>query len=1289
MMSPDPRLRIELNVAADQPNLLAGLETLLQLGLISDSQVRRIARHQLCCDLPPLQLPSVATMPLEIGSQDSLQEVASAAERGAPLSTNPSENLLWVGLRAWTAELSVRWLLFVGVFLVVLSSAVLAASQWQYFPPVGQYGILLAYTLAFWFASVWTRKYATLRLTSQMLVLTTLLIIPINFWVIDAFGLFRSGLGWIVAIAASIGLTAMGFRLLKPYLDFQLSQRLGYTGLFLPWLQWGWNLPGIPLFAPYAGTILTTVVLLWIDRKSSPIPSLILSGPVVVTDASAPSSETATRQPAALLWITLLGSVLLLLGRAVLVRHVPLEDMGLAVALCGWLMAVLHHHPPTPLWKTLGIGLLLLGRLQVIPADSPWPALIISGLALFLFWDWLKVQQDNSEGVRSPTMALLALWITHIQALWPLWRLVPTELQTWLVTFPTQWVGTEGMPEALLGVVLLPDLALHLKVAQIFHQRQKSVLVRITQRLTLIFWIGLTLISLANPGLRSLNLTLSAMALIVYAQRRPVTSLLWVYGIQCLTIAAIASWITTLWPNLSDAIWAGLLLVGCLGEWVLAGWRFQTALWQRSAWISGIVLSSLSYLLILAESPLPDWTGIWYAIPAMATILARRGGFPFATPAAIFSTLLLIVTPVLSFNLLIPRLVGFAIATGLMVFNSRQVPHLIMAAIAVGFGVTGVWVGLFALDDRLTLTIVLNAPLVVNGLLWGFRDWFRRQSSTWHLLYQQALGGWAMTLHHLHLCLISGLILASVLFPSSSLGDADTHWPMGLVMACVLSVLVIVYRLWQVSGNWGYCLLAWSLQLFSLTITLVIWKSPETAGLAEFGLAFLALSAGFLWTRGTQQPYLASWHGIPIVFAVIARLIQLHTWTALSGLGTLAVAAVFLIVGQRSLRLRWLTFTGVGLVTAGLYDLLIYQLMQSPGGQPGDSWVILSLLAALLGLVYRLLTTQLITRLALPRMGGLAIAHAHWGLGHAFLLGALSAGLTRSGEWALVGVTVVLASYAIGQGRQVPVWIYLGAAEIYLAISGVCALVFPSWQMQMWAAAIAALVATITCAIPWSRWGWRDNPWHRSAGLLPGLVLLLTLDHVTILSLFVVAGFYVGFAQLKSAIRWSYLSVLIADWAILRLLHRYQWSGSLASLFLASASFLYVAEVDPALNQIPAQRERHLLRLFAIAIMGIAALHESDGQFLWGLVAAGLGLAVAGVGLMRRIRAFLYGGTLLFVLKVFRQLWLFIADYSLLLWAIGIALGLLLIWIAATFESRRSETLALLRHWQAELADWE
>ena len=53
----------------------------------------------------------------------------------------PGCGFLTFMLQCLQAELSVPWLLFLGMFLVVVSSGVLAASQWERFPGFLQYGI--------------------------------------------------------------------------------------------------------------------------------------------------------------------------------------------------------------------------------------------------------------------------------------------------------------------------------------------------------------------------------------------------------------------------------------------------------------------------------------------------------------------------------------------------------------------------------------------------------------------------------------------------------------------------------------------------------------------------------------------------------------------------------------------------------------------------------------------------------------------------------------------------------------------------------------------------------------------------------------------------------------------------------------------------------------------------------------------------------------------------------------------------------------------------------------------
>jgi len=68
----------------------------------------------------------------------------------------------------------------------------------------------------------------------------------------------------------------------------------------------------------------------------------------------------------------------------------------------------------------------------------------------------------------------------------------------------------------------------------------------------------------------------------------------------------------------------------------------------------------------------------------------------------------------------------------------------------------------------------------------------------------------------------------------------------------------------------------------------------------------------------------------------------------------------------------------------------------------------------------------------------------------------------------------------------------------------------------------------------------------------------------------------------------------------------------------------------------------------------------------------------------------LFVGTLIFALQALIQVWIFITTYSILLWALGLGLGMGMLWVAATFETRRTQVMTLMQtFFQTELARWE
>ncbi len=251
-------LLLEIRIDASNPRLLEGLEIWLQLGLLSDAQVRELSRNSLICRRPtPVVAPTSQPQPTNISplTQPTLAEPVP----------------FWVSIsQSLKSGISVRWLLFLGVFMVVVSSGLLVASKWEEFPATGQYLVLFGYTLVFWLVSRWTKQKPNLTLTAQTLGIVTLLLVPINFWAMDGFSLWTEPLGWVTMIISTVTFT----------LIIQGSGLFSSVPLLLVcYLQWGWHWDKWPLFAVYLGTLATVAdtVTVYRAQKENSQKSLQLS----------------------------------------------------------------------------------------------------------------------------------------------------------------------------------------------------------------------------------------------------------------------------------------------------------------------------------------------------------------------------------------------------------------------------------------------------------------------------------------------------------------------------------------------------------------------------------------------------------------------------------------------------------------------------------------------------------------------------------------------------------------------------------------------------------------------------------------------------------------------------------------------------------------------------------------------------------------------------------------------------------------------------------------------------
>ena len=823
-------LSVEAQVRVNAPALLAGLDVWLQLDLLSHEKVLQLCRSHLTSLAPPI-IPQTARMPTPKASVSPVSRPRPVAQppkpapkpRPVPRPTPPprrkSPNRLGQILQSLVAELSVLWLLLLGVFMVVVSSGVLAASQWEQFPAVIQYGILWFYTLVFWGSSFWSGGQPNLRLTTQALQIITLLLTPLNFLAIDSFGLWRSPLQWLVAVVAIASLTRLTIQVFRarsrpathpPRIPIPLLTHLG-----LSYLHLGWSMHGFPLLATYTGVVGAT----FLSQYHSPLSA-----------APAPPSADQTaphRAPFSLNGAVLIYAIAILLLRALFIAHIPITQLGLAIGLCGWLL--IQHAPPAEtqtsiqaiprkVWEQGGGGLLLLGWLLSV-ATIPWQALIVSALILLVF-----AQRVLRTWTRIDLGALLFI---GLQMVWLAWRMAPMAGRQAVVDWATRLTGTETMPVALLGVALFPYLLVILAVFDGLMQLRQRELAKFTGGLAWAFGGALVWLSLGFPVLRTVSLGLSTLALGGVTGRQQRRNLapdrqrrLSAETVRSLAIFTHLGGLLTLvcaidWgrPTLGLVPWAGIGLGLMAIEWWLSLGQplppdpespptTLSGLLRQSSWQFGLALGWLSYTGLLVNltaqahldslwgHPLgrPIWGGLWLIASLMLTgLIARvRSRRQMASGLSVGA---LGLAQVLTLGVPPLRSLSLGVSTGLMLVNTRYLQEPLAASITVGFGLG--FIGVLA--DQLLPALPLAAWAVLGAIaalsLWLLRHGLTQSDSRLAALYQQASDGWAIALCSADLL----LLLSSVLVVNPGL---ESH-PISSLLTASLLMAAAAYRSWQ------------------------------------------------------------------------------------------------------------------------------------------------------------------------------------------------------------------------------------------------------------------------------------------------------------------------------------------------------------------------------------------------------------------------------------------------------------------------------------------------------------
>ncbi|AFY45208.1 DUF2157 domain-containing protein [Nostoc sp. PCC 7107] len=1290
--SPERPLKIHLTLPSSHPQLLEGLDLWLRLGLISDAQVKQLCREYLTCAV--VLQPQGAPEPQVAVATPRQAEKPLIAYSPPPPKQPTQPNFVTQMLQSLGEELSVRWLLFLGVFLVVLSSGVLAASQWERFPAAGQYGVLFVYTLTFWGLSFWTAKQANLRLTTQTLLIVTLFLVPVNFWAMDSFGLWQNPLNWLTVAIAAPTLTFITVLLCQNRTVFpnsRISKLPLINILALSYLHWGWKIKVFPLIAVYAAMIGTTLLTVYYIRRQQRINA---------------------ENQLSLFVTVIVYSLILLLSRAIFVAGVNVTQLGLAIGVCGWLITWLvqqqeadgrgqeaevyntQHPALNTFWELLGGILLFLGW-AVAVVDYPGQALAVSGLALWYVSQRLQRYNLNFD--------LAALFAIGLQSIWLGWRLVPLGMQQWTIAIATNLTQAQNEPWALLSLALFPYLIFMVWLGDRLRHTEKRDLANFGEALALLFGTSLTTIATINPTLRSLNLVFSTITLVVVTKRRSPSSTPLIYLTHALGLLAIFSVIDWLLPNLSYYYWAGILLTLMLAEW---GFSLGSGVWQRSAWYFGLGLSIFSFFL-LCVNLLSSWNGVtfsqahwgvmWLITPLSLTILASRTTAQRRTIRSFLSLLAVVMVQLLTIPLPETRLIGLAVGVGVMYVNTRYLRNQPTAGFTIGLGLSFVaallWEGIPGLP-HLAIAGWLVVGAIATLSLWLMRKVLQQRNHELADIYADASDKWAIAL-----CFTT---LLSLTIHSFFVYDAAVTPGVWYLVASAITLVAITYRSWREPTDWAFYAIGWCVELFLAEVLAFGERSTIRVAIANIALGLFTQLLGEWWRRRYQPEKLpSSLHILPLVYGAFSVVLRLNAFTEWTGLFTLGVALIIIGVGRRHPDFKPLLYFGIIGVSISAYELLFYQMFQATGGGFGDALIAMSTLGTSIMLVYSRLSPWLSQYLRLSRAEIQGIAHLHWAWSSVLLMAAITLPI-QSNRLVGLGTGALLIVYAIFQGRGTSnsprvlgritveeMWVYLGLLEaagmrVYWRETAVGQWI--TGPLVPWNGAIACLTAYFLYSLPWENWGWSKRPWQLAAYILPLIILWETRLPVYPMTLLIVAGFYLILAKVSNNIRVTYISVALIDWALFKWLHQLNLTDALWYFTASGLSLLYIAQIDPQLKLPEYKSSRHIVRLVGMSLIcGWALFFHQNRVFIPGIFS----LIAIFAGLALRIRAFLYVGTATFLITSIYQLVILSLNYPFLKWVIGLLLGILLIYIAANFETHRTQINSLLRNRSHELDQWE
>jgi len=1252
-----PLIRILIQADSSNPRLLEGLEVWLNLGLLSDAQVRQIGELYLSDPLPKKTVNSGNNQRV-LAEKITPKLVVSTSPQPAFQLPNFATNLV----ESLKAELSVRWLLFLGLFLVIISSGVLAASQWEKFPATGQYLILFAYTFAFWGASLWGSQQSRFPVTSEALKLVTLLLIPLNFWAMDGLKLWSDSLGLLTIAIAALALTILTVTLYRNQGQFQRRSLFNHLGL--SYLNWGWQIPGFPVIAIYLG-IMITVFLTIVN----------------------PPPTSSTSSPRIDFKIVVIYLLTLLFGRAIFVVNVDISQLGLALGIfAGFLYIssslILHRS---------SYFILLFGWLVTVYIQ-PWQAFLVSGIGIGIFSHHLLKYWRERD--------LAAIFGFGLSMVALVGRLIPPELRKTAINVGVEISSSQDSPWALLSLTWFPYLIFMVVITDwIYHRPQRKV-AHFGDFLSLLFATFLTCLSLSNPALRSLNLLASTITLAIVISRRQSLKPIVVLATHILGLVTFANLVYWQFPNLALDDWAIILLILMVGEFLLFTVNSPGAnIIRKDALDLGILLSGISYILFLTNfefSTSQSSTMAWLITPLGLTYVATQTRESQQKKAVIFSIIACGLVQVLTlFNPQI-NLWSLGLTTVFMVVNTQIIKTPFSSVFTVGLGLAFLFL---SVKDLVTVEgWLIFLSLTIAGL-WVLRFMLFRYGVTESnivRLYQRAFDGWAITLLGFELSIIT----------LNSFGVLLYKIPRDFTLISTLIILIaaLSFRGFDLANPrkiaksgfspWILYSLAWAIELLIIERLISSNQSLVSFAVANIILGLTTQLFGDWWQRHYQIEKLPNpWQIIPIIYGILAIIFRVQTSANWTGLISLAFALILIGIGRRNIEAKPLVYLGLMGISVSTYEILLYQINAQP---LTEQWIAFATLGTSLMYGYRILSPWLIAYLQIPEPEITIIAHLHWFIS-SILLGLVISSPINSQLLLTIGTSLLLIRYALFQGRYnsylytAETWVYVGLIQTTGLVIYLQNLLDISNFLIPWSGSLVSILSYFFYILPWNIWGWPVRPWKRAAIILP--VITVISSHFILqpeqqltwyLSAIFGTLFYIILAKFTQNIRLTYLSLTLISFTF------YNWLGSTDDIFIftlpISCSLLYFSQVEPSLKLEQNRDLRHGLRVLGTGILCGTSLGNFQGT---GILAGILSLATIFVGLGLKIRAFLYIGTAIFLINIVNQLIILNSIYSFIKWIIVFILGVILIWIAANFETRREQLITLWNNWVAELQTWE